>query len=636
MNKRIFSLSFLSLFITMVVSAGCSDDETAGPKTVNSACAADSECQTAKCYKQLCAMKNARGAGGACYGKGECRSFNCSGGLCVGGNTKAGDPCRYNEECTSNYCLYDKCAAVAQPDKGGDAGDAGPDWYSLPDMTQDITIPDLPPLDQMPADGGCTQDTDCDDYVDCTTNKCVTGKCSYPLTKGYCLISSTCQADGKANAKNSCEKCDTSVSTTAWSPNDGGACDDNQLCTYNDVCASGKCAGTTYKCDDGLWCTQDACTGLGPGPKGCKATAFSNVCLIGITCYSDKEVSTVNSCYKCDAQYQYAWTAVVGKGCVTTFAGEGTSGANDGDAIKASFNQPTGLAIDSMGNLYIADTGNSSIRVLTQKTVAGKKKIEVDTLVGKGGAGFQDGAASTAKMNGVTDIAVDKKGFVYVADTKNNRIRVLNSGLVTTLAGSGLQGYLDAQDLSAKFSSPTGIAVDATGTTVWVADAGNNAIRKIVVAGGVVSTLKKGDSTKQPVVPPVAPYDIEYDGTDLFFTDSTALKVYKLSTSGTMTHLAGDGTSGFQDGAALSAKFKATRGLLVTATQTFIADGANNRIRALTGTTVSTFAGSGTSGKRDDIASKAWLKGPSDMVMDSSGKIYISDTDNNVIRLYTP
>ncbi len=637
MSKRIFSLIILSIFITMIVSAGCSDEDATGPKTVNSICASDSECQTGKCYKQICAMKNARGAGGACFGKGECRSFNCSGGRCVAGTTKADDPCRYNEECKSNYCLYSKCAATAQPDKGFDAMDSGPDWYSIADWTPDITVPDLPLPDMPPADGGCTKDTDCDDYIDCTTNKCSSGKCTYTLDKGYCLINSKCLAAGKTNAKNACQKCDTKVATTKWSPNDGGSCDDNELCTYNDVCKSGKCTGTAYKCDDSLWCTQDACTGKGPGPQGCKATPFSNVCLIGITCYADKKVSTVNSCYKCDAQYQFAWTAVVGKGCVTTFAGDGSPGSNDGDAIKASFSGPAGLAIDSMGNLYIADTGNSSIRVLTQKTVAGKKKIEVATLLGKAGSGFKDGAVSKAMISKATDIAVDNKGFVYIADTGNHRIRVLNSGLVTTLAGSGLQGYLDAQDLSAKFNGPTGIAVDKKGTKVWVADAGNMAIREIVVAGGVVSTLKKGSKTKKPVVPPAAPYDIEYDGTNLYFTDSSALKLYKLTTTGTLTHLAGaGGKGGMLDGPALTAQFKSTLGLLVTSTKTFIADGGNNRIRTLTGTSVSTFAGAGTSGKRDDIALKAWLKSPSDMVIDKNGYVYIADTGNNVIRLYTP
>ena len=628
MKKQLFCL-MVPLFTALLATAACSDDGTDQKKTANSPCKTNDECQTKLCYKATCTQANGQGNGGKCFGKGECRSFNCANGACVAGSTKAGEDCRANEECKSSYCLIGKCAAESKPDQGVDAQDAAPDWFTEPDKGPDQRPPDLPLPDGPAKDGGCTKDGDCDDYIDCTTDKCTSGKCSYTLTAGYCLISGACYATGKVNAKNKCQKCDTAKSTTAWSGNLTGTCSDTNLCTYDDKCqADGTCKGTAYKCDDGLWCTQDACTGLGPGPKGCTTAPFTNVCLIGVTCYVDKAVSTANTCHKCDVQYPFAWTAVVGKGCVTTFAGTGSSGLSDGDATDATFNGPTGLAIDSSGILYIADTGNSAIRILTQKTVSGKKTVKVDTLVGSAGSGFKDGAAATvAMMSSPTDLAVDKKGFVYVADTGNNMVRVVNSGLVTTLAGNTAPGCVDAQDLSAKFNSPNGIAVDSAGSTVWVADTGNKLIRKVVVAGGMVSTISGSGSCSATTPLLKAPYDIEYDGTDLYFTDSGTKKLYKLTSGITLSALNDPPTT---------APYKSLLGLEVGATQILMADGTDNRLRSYKSGVVGVFAGAGKSGKKDDIALKAWLSGPADMISDSTGKIYISDTANNVIRLYTP
>ena len=627
MKKRLFSL-MVPLLVALIATAACSDDANDDKKTVNSTCKANDECQTKLCYKNTCTQSNGQGNGGKCFGKGECRSFNCANGGCVAGSTKAGDDCRANEECKSNYCLMGKCAAESKPDQGTDAQDAAPDWFSVPDQAPDVKPPDLPLPDGPPKDGGCSKDADCDDYIDCTGNKCTSGKCVYTLSTGYCLIGSVCYADGKSNAKNSCQKCDTATSTTAWSGDITGTCTDSDLCTYNDACqADGTCKGTTYKCDDSLWCTVDACTGLGPGPKGCTATPLTNVCLIGITCYADKAVSTANTCHKCDAQYQFAWTPVVGKGCVTTFAGSGSPGADDGAATLATFSGPTGMAIDSNGIIYIADTGNSAVRIITQKTVSGKKKVIVDTIVGKAGSGFKDGAAaSVAMMNGPTDIAVDKKGFVYVADTGNHMVRVINSGLVTTLAGSMPAGCLDAQDLSAKFNKPNGIAVDSTGATVWVADSGNKLLRKVVVAGGVVTSVGGSCSSKMTTTP----YDIEYDGTDLYFTAnaSSAMTLNKVS-GGVISTLATGPITG-------SKLFNSAYGLEVGTSQILIGDATSNQLLSYKAGTVAVFAGIGKAGKKDDIALKAQLSGPTDMISDSTGKIYISDTANNVIRLYTP
>jgi sugar lactone lactonase YvrE len=160
-------------------------------------------------------------------------------------------------------------------------------------------------------------------------------------------------------------------------------------------------------------------------------------------------------------------------GNITTFAGSATnnSGSMDGTGTTASFNAPRGVAVDTAGNVYVADSGNHRIRKITTDRV-------VTTLAGST-SGFAEGTGTTAKFNSPYGIAVDSKGNMFVADTSNNRIRkVTTSGVVTTLAGSGVAGSADDLGAYASFNTPYGIAVDSVGL-VYVADTGNHKIRKI-------------------------------------------------------------------------------------------------------------------------------------------------------------
>ncbi|WP_299345622.1 gluconolaconase [uncultured Pseudoxanthomonas sp.] len=167
-------------------------------------------------------------------------------------------------------------------------------------------------------------------------------------------------------------------------------------------------------------------------------------------------------------------------GSVATLAG-GREGFIDGAGTVAAFHTPSALARDAQGNLYVADTGNHAIRKVTPQGV-------VTTLAGTGEPGFRDGAAMQAQFNGPIGVAVDGSGRVYVADTYNDRIRLISpDGVVTTLAGGDAPGFVDGTGGEARFDTPTGIAVDATGVA-WVADLRNDAIRRIGPQGGV-STL---------------------------------------------------------------------------------------------------------------------------------------------------
>jgi len=165
-------------------------------------------------------------------------------------------------------------------------------------------------------------------------------------------------------------------------------------------------------------------------------------------------------------------------GSVTTVAGS-VEGYADGPGTQAAFNTPSGLALDSEGNLFVADTGNNRIRKISPTGL-------VSTVAGDGTAGYVDGPGTQARFDGPVGIAVDTKGNIYVADTYNDRVRRITSdGVVTTVAGAGL-GYADGPPSSALFDTPCGIVVSPDGTLI-VADTGNHRLRKI--ANGQVSTL---------------------------------------------------------------------------------------------------------------------------------------------------
>ncbi|HEX8603419.1 MAG TPA: NHL repeat-containing protein, partial [Pseudoduganella sp.] len=164
-------------------------------------------------------------------------------------------------------------------------------------------------------------------------------------------------------------------------------------------------------------------------------------------------------------------------GTLATLAG-GREGFADGKGVQAMFDTPSALALDHLGNLYVADTGNHAVRRIAPDGT-------VSTLAGKGQAGFADGKGNAARFNGPVGIAVDDAGVVYVADTYNDRIRrIAADGTVTTVAGGGRPGAQDGPAVAARFDTPSGIAVAADGT-LFVADTGNHAVRRIDSAGNV-------------------------------------------------------------------------------------------------------------------------------------------------------
>jgi sugar lactone lactonase YvrE len=177
-------------------------------------------------------------------------------------------------------------------------------------------------------------------------------------------------------------------------------------------------------------------------------------------------------------------------GNVTTLAG-GSEGFADGVGPAASFNTPSALAFGPGGNLYIADTGNNRIRKITPEG-------QVTTVAGDGTAGYVDGPVAKAQFNGPIGLAVSEGGDIYVADTYNDVIRMITTeGEVTTIAGAGAPGYADGEQKAARFDTPCGIVI--VNNTLIVADTGNDLLRRVSAEGNVTTFAVSGQNLSSPI-----------------------------------------------------------------------------------------------------------------------------------------
>jgi sugar lactone lactonase YvrE len=273
---------------------------------------------------------------------------------------------------------------------------------------------------------------------------------------------------------------------------------------------------------------------------------------------------------------------VTPSGVVTTVAGvPGKSGSQDGPVATALLGSTAGVAVDGAGNLFVADDGNATIREVSVSGI-------VTTLAGMAGqTGEVDGVGSAARFTDPQNLAIDGAGNLYVADGVANVIRkVTSGGSVTTFAGSGVPGGADGSGTTAQFNFPTGVAVDAAGN-VFVADAGNDTIRKITPAG-VVTTVAGAA-----------------------------------------------GNAGAADGTGAAASFNAPDGVGVDAAgNLYVADSANDTIREISPSgVVTTLAGSaGNPEGTDGPAPNARFVSPGDVTIDSAGIIYVADAQNQTIR----
>jgi sugar lactone lactonase YvrE len=323
---------------------------------------------------------------------------------------------------------------------------------------------------------------------------------------------------------------------------------------------------------------------------------------------------------------------------VSTIAGTTNAGSNDGVSTSAGFNSPFGIANDGQGNLYVADAGNNEIRKISIETG------EVTTIAGSVEAGSVNGTDTSARFNYPTGVACDAQGNLYVADSYNNQIRkiVLATGAVTTLAGSGKDGGSDGVGTTASFYHPCGIAADAQGN-LYVAGGLNSAIRKIVIATGAVTTIAGSSCTGSADGKGAAasfnyPSGVALDGEgSLYVVDEGNNEIRKIVlATGMVSTIAGCTSWGSANGIGASAKFDAPYGITADGNgDLFVADGDNNEIRKIviaTGT-VSTLAGSRSEGANNGTGSLVSFNNPRGIASDVNGNLYVADFGNNEIRI---
>jgi len=315
---------------------------------------------------------------------------------------------------------------------------------------------------------------------------------------------------------------------------------------------------------------------------------------------------------------------------VSTLAGNGTLGFADASGTDARFYQPTGVALDASGNVYVADAENHRIRKITPTGT-------VSTLAGSGTSGSDDGTGAAAQFNSPRAVAVDASGNVYVADGINHTIRKITpAGEVSTLAGSGASGFADGAGTAAQFYFPKGIALDASGN-IYVADEINHRVRKVTPTGtvstlaGSTSGFADGDGTAAQFS---SPRGVAVDDSgNVYVADAGNHRIRKITPTGTVSTLAGS-TSGIAEGTGTAAKFNAPAGVAVDASgNVYVADDENERIRKITSSgVVSTLAGGFLSGFVDGDATDAQFRSPTGVALDASGIIYVADRHNHSIR----
>ena len=421
-----------------------------------------------------------------------CNSTSCSVGLCkqtplTGKSCNDGKPCTYLDKCSAGTC------------KGTGYG--------------------------------------CNDYATCTTETC-TGNappqhCKYVVASGYCAINNkgltTCYKNGASHPSDQCLKCDTAKSTSMWSK----------------------------------------VTGCGSGPA---VTTVAS----GYAFYQPKGVA-VNSAGALYISDTYANVIRKWDGNkLTTLAGSGTKGLKDGTGTAAQFYRPAGLVVAPSGKLYVADASNHAIRTVSSSGV-------VTTLAGTGTAGLINGAASQARFYEPSGLAVDSAGKVYVSDLRNHVIRLISGSTVSTFAGAG-KGFADGSYATARFNYPFQMALTSSGA-IYVTDVNNHKIRKLYAgkvstfAGGTSSGNKDGPISSALFA---VPYGLAVSASGKVYVADTGNYRVRLISGSTVSTLAGS-TKGYKDGNGTAATFASAYGIAVHSSgKVYVADTTNNRVRMLT------------------------------------------------------
>ena len=404
--------------------------------------------------------------------------------------------------------------------------------------------------------------------------------------------------------------CDAKSGCTFSPIASGKACEETDSCATGGTCdAAGECKNQQAKCTDDLPCALAECDVVS---GSCKAKVDGTTCNDGDTC------TTGEACLLgvCSAT---AYTVV-------TDSGTGASGFLDGAADTAVWQYPRGGAVDSAGGLIVADSNANRLRRL----IGG----QVTTFAGDGNAGWQDGPV--ARFSFPADVAASSSGWIAVADRNNHRIRVVSvDGQTTTLAGSGQPAHGDGKGAAAHLYYPEGLDVTAKGDVI-VADTYNNRVRRITADGTVTTLAGNGGSAFQdgPALSAMLyrPGDVLQlaDGA-ILISDTQNMRIRRLA-GDTVTSLAGSGSATFADGTGSAASFYYPQGLAAFAGQVLVADRANHRLRLVHPVSgkVTTFAGA-AGGFKDGLAPQAQFNSPFG-VATHGDKVWVVDSANYRIR----
>ncbi|MCU0446283.1 MAG: hypothetical protein MUE85_15355 [Microscillaceae bacterium] len=305
---------------------------------------------------------------------------------------------------------------------------------------------------------------------------------------------------------------------------------------------------------------------------------------------------------------------------VSTFVGGGT-GIADGTGTVARFNNPYSITKDSQGNFFVVDNQNQTVRKITPQGV-------VSTFAGSAGqVGDADGTGSAARFRNPTGICIDASDNLYVAEFNGNRIRKITpAGVVTTFVGSttAQEGSTDATGTAARFRGISDIAIDTQGN-LYVADGNNNKVRKVTPAGVVTTLATPSNGIRGIFISP--------QGT-LYISDNGKISIVN-TTTGAITLLAGADMLGYVDGQGANARFRIVHTMdMDSEGNLIVTDSDNRRVRKITANgTVTTIAGSGAEGTTDGNVANATFIGLIGIYVDKpTNTIYVTDVSANNIR----
>ncbi len=349
-------------------------------------------------------------------------------------------------------------------------------------------------------------------------------------------------------------------------------------------------------------------------------------------------VDAAGNLYIADSSNYRIRAVVASTGNIGTVAGNGTPGSSgDTGLATAAQLEPIAVAIETGGALYIADANNNRIRKVTGGIIT--------TLAGNGTADYtgDNGPAISATLNDPEGVAVDGSGNVYIADHSNSVLRKVASGTITTVAGTGTNGFSgdNGSPTAAALSTPVGVAVDTAGN-VYVADTGNARVRRIasnVIATVAGSGFSGGDGNAVGASALFGPSGVTIDSAgNVYIVDSDTGRV-RIVTSGVIDAVAGNGTNSTfsgDNGPAIAASLYSPRDTAIdSAGNVYIADAYNNRVRKVSGGVITTIAGTGAQSFSGDNgpATAAALDTPQAVAVDAAGNVYIADYGNDRIRM---